>query len=197
MKRKFVKVMFFGALALSTVTYVGCKDYDDDIKSVQEQIDQIKSNNPVSVEDMQTAINAAKGALESQLADLKTKLENKDSQIKDLGLKITDLEDKLSKAADKATVEQLTKDLATAKNDLETLKKLQKSDIDGLTARIVKLEALKEELDGLKVNFATKEELKNYVESAKLSGLISDEIATALGEDGEIAAAINLSLIHI
>ncbi len=24
--------MFFGALALSTVTYVGCKDYDDDIK---------------------------------------------------------------------------------------------------------------------------------------------------------------------
>ena len=43
MKRKFVKVMFFGALALSTVTYVGCKDYDDDIKSVQEQIDQIKS----------------------------------------------------------------------------------------------------------------------------------------------------------
>ena len=191
MKRKFVKVMFFGALALSTVTYVGCKDYDDDIKSVQEQIDQIKSNNPVSVGDMQTAINAAKSALESQLADLKTKLENKDSQIKDLGLKITDLEDKLSKTADKATVDQLTKDLATAKNDLEALKKLQKSDIDGLTARIVKLEALKEELDGLKVNFATKEELKNYVESAKLSGLISDEIATALGEDGEIAAAIN------
>ena len=32
MKRKFVKVMFFGALALSTVTYVGCKDYDDDCK---------------------------------------------------------------------------------------------------------------------------------------------------------------------
>ena len=153
MKRKFVKVMFFGALALSTVTYVGCKDYDDDIKSVQEQIDQIKSNNPVSVGDMQTAINVA---LESQLADLKTKLENKDSQIKDLGLKITDLEDKLSKTADKATVDQLTKDLATAKNDLEALKKLQKSDIDGLTARIVKLEALKEELDGLKVNFATK-----------------------------------------
>ena len=33
--------MFFGALALSTVTYVGCKDYDDDIKNVQEQIDAI------------------------------------------------------------------------------------------------------------------------------------------------------------
>ena len=56
MKRKFVKVTFFGALALSTVTYVGCNDYDDDIKSVQEQIDQIKSNNPVSVRDMQTCL---------------------------------------------------------------------------------------------------------------------------------------------
>ena len=39
MKRKFVKVMFFGALALSTVTYVGCKDYDDDIDNLQTQID--------------------------------------------------------------------------------------------------------------------------------------------------------------
>ena len=38
MKRKFVKVMFFGALALSTVTYVGCKDYDDDISGLQGQI---------------------------------------------------------------------------------------------------------------------------------------------------------------
>ena len=38
MKRTFVKVMFFGALALSTVPYVGCKDYDDDIDNLQTQI---------------------------------------------------------------------------------------------------------------------------------------------------------------
>ena len=43
MKRKFVKVMFFGALALSTVTYVGCKDYDDDIDNLQTQIDANKA----------------------------------------------------------------------------------------------------------------------------------------------------------
>ena len=41
MKRKFVKVMFFGALALSTVTYVGCKDYDDDINAINERIDAL------------------------------------------------------------------------------------------------------------------------------------------------------------
>ena len=35
--------MFFGALALSTVTYVGCKDYDDDIDNLQTQIDANKA----------------------------------------------------------------------------------------------------------------------------------------------------------
>ncbi len=30
--------MFFGALALSTVTYVGCKDYDDDIKVYRNKL---------------------------------------------------------------------------------------------------------------------------------------------------------------
>ena len=34
MKRKFVKVMFFGALALAVSTAVtSCKDYDDDVKN--------------------------------------------------------------------------------------------------------------------------------------------------------------------
>ena len=67
MKRKFVKVMFFGALALSTVTYVGCKDYDDDIKNLQEQIDKVTSTNPVSTEDMKTAISSAIQTLQTQL----------------------------------------------------------------------------------------------------------------------------------
>ena len=53
MKRKFVKVMFFGALALSTVTYVGCKDYDDDIDNLQTQIDA----NKASIADLQAKVN--------------------------------------------------------------------------------------------------------------------------------------------
>lgn len=43
MRKSFIKVMFFGALAVSTVTYVGCKDYDDDISNLQEQIDANKA----------------------------------------------------------------------------------------------------------------------------------------------------------
>ena len=68
MKRKFVKVMFFGALALSTVTYVGCKDYDDDVKNLQEQINKINEKEPgVSTEAMSSAIQSAVASLKTQL----------------------------------------------------------------------------------------------------------------------------------
>ena len=56
MKRKFVKVMFFGALALSTVTYVGCKDYDDDIDNLQTQIDA----NKASIAELQNFVKEGK-----------------------------------------------------------------------------------------------------------------------------------------
>ena len=56
MKRKFVKVMFFGALALSTVTYVGCKDYDDDIDNLQTLIDA----NKASIAELQNFVKEGK-----------------------------------------------------------------------------------------------------------------------------------------
>ena len=56
MKRKFVKVMFFWALALSTVTYVGCKDYDDDIDNLQTQIDA----NKASIAELQNFVKEGK-----------------------------------------------------------------------------------------------------------------------------------------
>ena len=56
MKRKFVKVMFFRALALSTVTYVGCKDYDDDIDNLQTQIDA----NKASIAELQNFVKEGK-----------------------------------------------------------------------------------------------------------------------------------------
>ena len=60
--------MFLGALTLAVSTAVtSCKDYDDDVKNLQEQIDKITSNNPVSKEDMQSAISSAITSLQSQL----------------------------------------------------------------------------------------------------------------------------------
>ncbi|MCD7789143.1 MAG: hypothetical protein LUH55_01005, partial [Bacteroides thetaiotaomicron] len=69
---KFVKVMFFGALALSTVTYVGCKDYDDDIDNLQTQIDA----NKASIADLQAKVNAGEWVkkLTRLLVDLRLRL---------------------------------------------------------------------------------------------------------------------------
>ncbi len=49
MKRKFVKSdVLRGALSLAVSTAVtSCKDYDDDVKNLQEQIDKITSTSPV------------------------------------------------------------------------------------------------------------------------------------------------------
>ena len=56
MKKKFIRVMFFGALALSTVTYVGCKDYDDDIDNLQTQI----YANKASIESLKKFVDSGK-----------------------------------------------------------------------------------------------------------------------------------------
>ena len=48
--------MLFGALTLATVTYVGCKDYDDDIDNLQTQIDA----NKASIAELQNFVKEGK-----------------------------------------------------------------------------------------------------------------------------------------
>ena len=45
MNKKYLSVILFGALMLgSTGTFTSCKDYDDDINNLQEQVDGIKAD---------------------------------------------------------------------------------------------------------------------------------------------------------
>lgn len=192
MKKKFMKVMLFGALAFAAAsTVTSCKDYDDDVANLQEQIDKITSTSPVSAEDMKAAISSAKSDLESQLATLKSNLESKDTQIAGLNQKIAELEEKLKNTADKATVNQLTKELTDAKNALEKLQKLQASDVEKLQKEIDELSGLVNTLNSLKDSFLTKEDLNDYVKSDAVKGIISEELEAALADNGKIAAAIN------
>lgn len=53
MRKRFVKVVLFGALALATTTsFISCKDYDDDIKRIDDQVSQITQ----SLNDLKTAV---------------------------------------------------------------------------------------------------------------------------------------------
>lgn len=139
MKKNFVRVMLFGALTLTVSTTVtSCKDYDDDIKNLQEQIDKVTSTNPVSTEDMKAAISSATKALQTQLQtaidgkadskavqdllktvkDLQTALENKAdaSTVKALGDKVTELSEQVNSI--KGTLEETKKDLEAKVADL-------------------------------------------------------------------------------
>lgn len=89
--------MFFGALSLAVGTTVtSCKDYDDDVNNLQEQIDKITSNNPVSKEDMQKAVSSAIADLQAKLDEAVAKLEAADKDaLKQLQDKVKELNDAL------------------------------------------------------------------------------------------------------
>jgi len=74
MYKKVLSAILFGALTIaSTSTFVSCKDYDDDIKSLQTRIDANDTDN--------AALHTALTALETKVADLKTQLEQKDAEL--------------------------------------------------------------------------------------------------------------------
>nr|WP_320057494.1 hypothetical protein [uncultured Bacteroides sp.] len=67
MKKNFVKVVLLGALAFSTtVSFIGCKDYDDDIDGVKESITATNSD----LSTKATALEASIASLKSAQTDV-------------------------------------------------------------------------------------------------------------------------------
>ena len=65
MNKKYLSVVQFGALlAASAGTFTSCKDYDDDIKGLQEQIDKSGS----TITDLQTQLTTLKAAADAAQA---------------------------------------------------------------------------------------------------------------------------------
>ena len=57
MNKKFLSAILFGALmATSAGTFVSCKDYDDDINNLQEQIDK----NSSAIAELQKLVGSGK-----------------------------------------------------------------------------------------------------------------------------------------
>ena len=60
MNKKFLSVALFGALMLaSTSTFTSCKDYDDDISGLQQQVDANKKTLDEKLAALQTAMDKA------------------------------------------------------------------------------------------------------------------------------------------
>ena len=163
MNKKFLSVILFSALMLGTAgTFTSCKDYDDDIKDLQGQLDKKASldelNSKVtalesSIAEAKTAAAAAKTAADEaktkaqealdkagqgggvsadELAALKKTLEDADKA----------LQTQINKMASLEAVEKKIADLKTELSvDFVTDEKLQAlaTKVDALTAEVVKL----------------------------------------------------------
>ena len=124
MRKKYLSALMFGALLLASAgTFTSCKDYDDDIKGLQEQVDKLASKEDMEAKlsQMQTALDAAKATAEKALEAA----ENAGSteEIADLQKRIKALED--------------------ASIDVEALKKEIQASVDG------QLDGFRKEMQGL------------------------------------------------
>ena len=82
MRKKFVTVALLGTLIFTSTNFVGCKDYDDDINKLQEQVDALKS---ISISDLASQLQSLKDAngnlsvanakMEAAIAEIKTNIE--------------------------------------------------------------------------------------------------------------------------
>lgn len=71
MKKKFIKVVLFGALTLAAgASFVGCKDYDGDITELRESIDQQKTDLAGKVAAVETSIASLQAAQTSLTAEI-------------------------------------------------------------------------------------------------------------------------------
>ena len=136
MNKKFLSAVLFGALMVSsTGTFVSCKDYDDDIDDLREQLNKKASLDELNqkVTSMESSVAEAKKAAE----DAKTKAE-----------------EALKKAEEGGSTSGVTEaDLANLKKEIED----QIGKLASLESVTQKVAELKKELEA---GFMTEEDLK-------------------------------------
>ena len=154
--------MLFGALALATSTAVtSCKDYDDDVKNLQEQIDKITSNNPVSAENMKAAIEEAKSALQTKIDAITATSNANKSDIDALKDKAEKLQQLVDGKADASEIAKLTEEINQLSKKIDDANAELKADLEGqITVVQDELAETNKKLEQANAEHATKEELK-------------------------------------
>ena len=169
MKRKFLSTLLFGALACATLgTVTSCKDYDDDINSLQTEqaslsskIEALQKSADAATTSIAAAQSTANDALSKATAN-STEISNLKSLIDEVKTSAANAGAKAAAAAEDAAAAKTTADDALAKAQ-EALNKLGEADIAGLVARVA---ALEEKTAGLDALTSGLNELKEQVAKA-------------------------------
>ena len=127
MRKKYLSALLFGALLVTSAgTFTSCKDYDDDIKNLQEQIDK-----KASLEELQEQISTMKSDVETAKAEAEEAKQKAEEALQ----KATENAGGLSQEEVQALIDQAEADIQAQINQLAKL-----TDVDA------KIEALKVEL---------------------------------------------------
>ena len=153
MNKKYLSVILFSALMLGTTgTFTSCKDYDDDIKNLQEQIDKKASLEELQkqMDAMQADVDAAKTAAE-------------------------EAKNKAQEALDKANA---AGGGDVTSEELQALKDELQAQIDKLAS----LEDVQAEIDALKKELANTYATQEALDALKTKvDTLSDKVASIVG----------------
>jgi len=182
MKRKYLSALLMGVLTLSSVsTFTSCKDYDDDINSLQEQVNKAALSS--DVEALRTQVNNAATSAQNAATKAEEALTKAGANateiatVKALATKNgTDVAKALTDAANAATA--ASNAATAASNAADAAKTAQ----DSANAALTKIAGLDKELKNLALNaqsHVTATQLKNSLDSLSdvINQATSDSIA--------------------
>ena len=152
-KTKFFSSLLVGLL-VTTGLFTSCKDYDDDIKNLQAQIDQ---------KSLKTDLESLKTSLETRLATLESTLNTKEAALKA----------EIEKKADKTAL-----DAKANQSDLTALAARVKA-VEDLTAEITGIKTKIGEIDDALASYAKSSDLETLRnEVALLTGKVDKQLTT-------------------
>ena len=160
MKRQFLGRLLSLFLVGTVVAGVGCKDYDDDITSLNNRIDELTTGQIASVEKQMQSLQNAVDRLDGVDSGLKDEIEALQGKAETQAGEIGKLQEELGKAASASEVEALKKQIETLESDKSKLEK-----------RIEALESartsLQDEIDGESELTFFEKEYSKYVSGRK------------------------------
>lgn len=194
MKRHFLKVFLLSALMATTgMMFTSCKDYDDDISSVNDRIDKLENDKIGSVDEQIAAIKSSISSLENAYkaadAELKSALEK---QATDLAAAKSELEAAIQsqKKSLDGDIEKLTGDLTALSNKVEDYNSALSNKIEGYNTSLSA--EIKKVADGLATTKSELEKIKSSHDAdiQKLTGDLTTLSNKVEGYNTSLAADI-------
>ena len=186
MNKKFYGTLLLGTLLLGS-TIVSCKDYDDDIDNLQNQITQLatKADMQSEVSKLQSAVATAQAAAENKAAAAEQAAKDAAAKAQAAADAAAAAQGKADAAATVEALNQVAADAAAAAKAAEDAKAAAEAKAAELEAQLAELQALAATLVSTKDFEAAKKELNDKYA----------ELAAKIGETTGVTGMTGINLV--